>query len=231
MKLFLFKRILMNAADGSPGGGSSPAPTSPTNPPAQGGAQPQYVTKDDLKSFADEMRNGLFADARRAGMLGKDSKTKQPQRGGDEDPPSSSPATAPDPMKFRELDRAVTRLGFADKLDDTAFKRMERAFIEEAPTDAAAWVKGFLGGFGLAQSAPATAAEQKPTTTVTDPKRPPVSNAGGVPTSQVPIEERSLIGMSESDINHLVKTKGIQWVRQTLYRQLRGVRVQVGPNQ
>jgi hypothetical protein len=221
MKQFL--RILMNAADGSPGGGAPPAPGAPAPAPAQG--QPQGLTRDDLKSFADDVRNGVFADLRRAGVLGKEPKSKR----GDEEPVAGTPPAPPaaDPMKLRELDRALGRLGAADKLSDAAYKRMERAFVEEAPTDTAAWAKDYLGGYGFAQPAPGSAAGGQQASTVSDPNKPPVSNAGGVPNPNVPIEERSLIGMSESDINHLVKTKGPQWVRKRLYEQLRGVRVKV----
>jgi len=219
--LLNFSRILLNAADGSPGGGSPSGPTTPPTPQAQA-ASPSFVTKDDLKSFAEEMRNGLFADLRRAGALGKDSKPKR----GDEAPASEQPPVTqagPDPMKLRELDRAVARLGGAAKLSDAAYKRMERAFVEEGPGDAATWAKEYLGDFGIApQTAGATTPSQ---TTTHDPNRQPVSNAGGVPGSAIPLEERSLIGMSESDVNHLIKTKGLQWYARRYTQDMRGRRI------
>lgn len=219
------QRILMNAADASPGGGpatssnSTPAPApnpSPT-PQAQGDGQP--LTLDGVKPVLMQLvRDALNADARRSGS------GKQPQP-----KPKNNGASAPtfDGARYRELDRAVTRAGMAETLSGTAYRRLERAFADENPEDAESWVADYFAGLGVAKSKPTTTATNTTATTAVTaaPTTPPVSDRGAPPAVQAPLEERDLTTLSAADRAALIQSKGLDWYVKTLARQQAGKRI------
>lgn len=226
----MLKRILMNVADGSPGSGAPAAPVVPAAPaaapatpaaPAQGAAP---LTREDLKSFAAEVQNGVFANLRRAGVLGNE----QPKpKAGEGAPTTEVAAPAPDAMSLRRLDRALARSGRV--LESTMYDRLEKLYAAEAPSDAERWVTEFFSGFGSpapAAAAPAAAAPN-PNPPATNPTGPTVSDRGAPAATKVPPEEANILTMSDADRKALIASKGLKWYAQKFREQMKGVRVSV----
>lgn len=208
-------RILRNQEGSSPGSGAppSPAPT-PAEPQAQGAASV------DVRKIADEVRNSVFAEMRKAGMLGKRA---------DEQPattPATPPAQAPSPpvdtqtliARERAFSRAMASSG--RQMSDAQVARMERAYEAEAPQNPAEWVKGYLADmFGTASNA----------TTTPGPSGPPRSDHGSpapVSTSPDTIDPWRL---SEDQVREMVRRDGMAAVgkmaSQRIRRALNGQRL------
>lgn len=224
------KRILMNEADKSPGGGGLPATVPPTAPPANQGAAP--LTREDLQAFAKATHDGIFAELRRTGVL-REGKPKAKEKVTEGDPPETSNATsAPDPIKMRGLDRVVSRLGYAAQLNETSYQRLERAFIEDQPSDPEAWVKDYFSGFGVAQpTTQAKPADPPPAGTTTtakpgqNPKTDPITSRGAPPTGTVPVEDINLWTASEADRDAYIRAKGIRGYTAKLREQGKSIRI------
>lgn len=184
----------------------------PIEPQAQGAASAAV----DTASIAQQVRDSLFAELRRSGVLKGPSKPTAPA------PESSGAAPAID---LRPLDRALMRSGQGAKLTDQAIQRMERAFQSEAPSNADEWVGEYLGGFGVTNTP--TVSQPQIKSAVAPPSGPPVSDAGGLPVSRSPVEQQDLVHMSESDRAHVISTKGISWYVTTLNAQLKGRKIQM----
>jgi hypothetical protein len=179
-------RILMNAqpGDGSPGGAPPPAavPTPAPPPPAQGDVA--SLIADQVKNLApaivQQVNDAVFANLRRAGVLGEGGGKKPAGGTGTEPPTPATPPPAGDNNRslLRSFDRATAKLG----LSDAAVERMEREFLAERPTDVAGWVKSYLSDFGINQGA-ATPPAQPPT----QQQQPPApAGAPAAPTPPVP---------------------------------------------
>lgn len=208
------KRFLMTEADGSPGNGAAPPAPAPAEPPAQGAP---VVDVEAIKAAAAQAaRDAAYAELRRNGALGKD----KPKANGEAVP---TPAPPPDLGRLRQLDRAVARTPHAARLSDAAYSRLERAFIEEAPSDAGVWLKDYFEGLGIAPTAaPAASTAQPPARSAS-----PVSDGGTPPVSKVSLEEADLRSLTESDRDHLIRTKGAGWYMRKLAEQDKGRLVRI----
>jgi hypothetical protein len=212
----MLKRILMSAVDETGGSGNgappagTPAPAPTPTPQAQGDAP---ITLDTIRQV---VRDAINADARREGAAQKKLQ------------PKGENAPAFDPARYRELDRAVTRAGMAETLSSTAYKRLEKAFADESPDDAEAWVADYFTGMGVAKkstTAPAPTTTPAQLAPVKTPNQPPASDRGAPPAPQSPVEEPDLLKLSIADRDALIRSKGNGWYRDTLLKQLARVTV------
>lgn len=171
-------RILMNAqpGDGSPGGAPPPAaaPT-PAPPPAQGDVA--SLIADQMKTLApaiaQQVNDAVFANLRRAGVLGEGGGKKPAAPTGDPAAPAQPQPAVENRSLLRSFDRATAKLG----LSDAAIERMEREFLAERPTDVNGWVKGYLSDFGIGQGTGGSPAPTAPT------QQPPAAPAAAPPPS------------------------------------------------
>jgi hypothetical protein len=205
-------RILMQQEDSGSGSGA-PAPT-PAEPQAQGA-----VPAVDASAIAAQVRDSLFAELRRSGVLGKEKPAK----------PTATEPSAPPQINLRALDRAVARHPVAAQLSDRAYERMERAFQAEAPDDATAWIADYFQGMGVAAAQPATPAAPAATIAAPAPRTAvPISSGGGSPPAPtVPLEERDILSLSESDRQHLIKQKGARWYMSKLAEQTKDKSIRI----
>lgn len=208
----MFKRILMNQVDASPGNSSGAAaadvPAAEVQPQAQGAAV-VTMTQVELdaamaaavdKGFA-KARDSFHAEARRTSAAPK-AKIK-----GDEAPPVTAPL---DPLKLRSLDRALAKSGLASRLSDTQYQRAEKAYAAEDPENAEAWVADYFNGFNAAApiaNPPATA--QATTAAPAQPTNAqPASSRGAPPAPQVPLDEMNVWTMSVADRDAFIAKHG-----------------------
>lgn len=198
----------MNEEGGSPGGGSAPPPAVP---PASTAATPPVETAipvSQLKAVVSEafgeLRNGLFADLRKAGALGKEKPSA-------ESPATPTPPSAAAPAQtglsmadveaMLEQDRAITRAQIEHKLNDAQVRRMKSALKADKPEDVGTWATAYLSDMGLVRT-------ETPTTTTTTastpalPGGPPISDKGSPAPGGVTNWEREFadnpLGMSEA---------------------------------
>lgn len=171
----------MNEADASPGGGASPA--APVEPAAANPATAPApaVSVDQVKSLMTEMlggfKNALFADMRRAGVLGKEKATETPTPA-----PATAAASAPvstglsaaDVEAMLEQERVITRVQFENKLTDAQIKRMKAALKADKPEDVSTWTSTYLADMGLVRQA-----DSNPVPTIQpQPAGAPISDKG-----------------------------------------------------
>lgn len=226
--MFRIWRHLMNEADGGPATGVQPQAGAPAPKPQAQGAAP---TIDDAtrRSLVEEAKNSLFAELRRTGALKKSVERAIDGNGTQvQQPPGEQDAARPDPTAFRSFDRAMARAGFADKLSDAQYKRVERAFLEERPHDVEAWTKDYFAGFTAApQQAPTT--NGSPTTLNAARSERPASDQGAPGRTETPMQEINLIDGSAtaSDVDRIVARHGVHGLKDMLTRQLRNARVRV----
>lgn len=213
----LIKRICMQEADASPGSGQAPVPA-PTEPQAQGAAATPdigQIVSDALR----QQRDSIFAELRRSGVLGSEKKSKSTET------PAPPAAHQPDLGRLRQLDRALARTPHASRLNDAAYARLERAFVDEAPSDASQWLADYFEGMGIAQhqAAPSAAtAAPAPARSAT-----PVSDGGTPPAPRAPLEDRDILSLSKEDRDHLIKQKGPKWYIARVLEQNKGKSVSV----
>jgi hypothetical protein len=179
MRINHTNRFLMTEADGSPGGGAAPA--SPAEPPAEPAAPaPAPVTVDQVKSLMAETLNGfknaMFADMRKAGVLGKEkpaepSSTPSPSAVA----PASTGLTEADLETRLEQERVITKAQVENKLTDAQVKRMKSALRAEKPDDVSTWTTSYLADLGLVRTEPAT---PTPPTVPAVPNAAPISDRG-----------------------------------------------------
>lgn len=239
----LIKRILMNAADQGGSGGGQPPPAGGTTPPAAPAPAPQTPAQPqaqgaapatiDIKALAAEVaaavtpvvKDSLFAEARRAGML-PGNKPKAPSDG----QAPAAPA-APDLSKLRSLDRVLNRTGLATSLSEQQYGRLERDYVAEAPDNAEDWVKAYFPGSSgspanpQAPASPASAPAASPAATPNPTPQPanaiPVTDRGSPPVPRAPLEERPLVSLSPGEREELRQRHGDAWFSDTLHKQLR----------
>lgn len=210
-------RILRNQADGSPGGGTPPpasaAPAGQPAPQASGAAPALDTAQVEALAAAllPKLKDGVFAEARRAGLLGK-----KPASG---EGTAEAPRPTSTTVNFRPLDRAIATSG--RQLNEAAYNRIEKAFAEEQPENATSWLADYFGGLGApAPAAPATTQQQSAATTG---NTPPVTQRGTPPAPQVPIEERPIMSMSDEDRQHFIDTKGVRAYVEKLNREKKAI--------
>lgn len=179
-----------------------------TTAPAQGAEQPAF-TEGQLSALRAVVRDAINADARRAVVPTKKATTTAPA-------PTSE---ATPPPNIRALDRAIARAGRSN-LSDAAYARIERAFTEESPEDATAWLADYFADFGAGGS------PQNTTATASQPAAPaapanarPASDRGTPPAPHVPLEERDIATMTAADKQAVIASKGIDWYVRTLTAQ------------
>lgn len=107
----------------------------------------------------DEIKNGLFAELRKAGVLGNKEKAPEPT-------PASNPTPAPAAsLSERDIERVVIReqsLGRAEAmygLDEKRLTHLRRAIGAENPADIGAFVNSFASDMGwqrVTTTAPST---------------------------------------------------------------------------
>lgn len=210
----MITRILQNQADGSPGNGAPVTPPAAVETPAQPAAQtpaaPAAPAPADADAIAAKVRDSLFAELRKAGLFEKN----KPAPASGAKPNGEAQAPQADPIKLRALDRALSRTGLADKLTDAQYRRAERDFVVEDPSDADSWAKDYFTGF-VGSHAPAPV--QNAATVAAQPAAPaqpsnaiPASSRGAPPAPQVPLEEMNPWTMSETDRDAFIKQKGIK---------------------
>lgn len=242
-------RYLMNAQanDGSPGG--APAGGQGTGTPAapQANGDVAAAVADQLKTLApaiaQQVNDAVFANLRRAGVLGGGGQPgRQPGGAGDPPAPQQQQQGQPQPQPaggdVRALiarERAFTRAVNGAKLSDGQLARMERAFEAEQPEDVAGWVKSYLTDFGLAPQASganpnasnnaAGAGGARPPQ-----NRPPPVSDGGAPGANASGDyDGQAWNMPQADIDALVAEKGMlgasRHIRQMVKRDMRGTRI------
>jgi hypothetical protein len=201
-----------------PGNSADAAPVvnATTEPQAQ--AAPG-ITRDDLKSFASDIRDGIFADLRKAGVFGKTSKANR------QDAKEETAPTADDPSSLLAL-----RDAFDDATSDLKLTKGQRQLLRESvmtkrPDDVDGYVSDYATRAGWNQ-APVSSPNAVQAATAPKPQNAqPVSDRGAPPPSQVPLAEADLVTMSESDRAHLIKEKGLRWYKDHLAGQLKGRRM------
>lgn len=215
-------RILMSEADG--GDPKSGTPLAGTPPPSEPQAKGGAVVVDEAtrKAIIDEARNSIYAEMRRNGVLKKSAVAAMEQTNG-KPPEPQGQAAAPDPSILRSLDRSLARLGLADSLSETQYKRAEKAFLDERPEDSEAWAKDYFNGFGAAkQQQPPPQQGQAP------PKNAhPASDAGSPARSETPLETQDVLTMSHTDVARLIERVGIHKYTQMLQAATKGKRVNI----
>lgn len=232
----MFKRILMTAADSSPGGGSAPASSAPagtgTPPapaaapaPANGGAP--TIDRATEEALIKKGRDAAFAELRRNGALKKSFLNQQSTT--EQQPPAQPRGEA---VELRRLDRALSRSGLGVNLkSDRAHERLERAFADEAPEDVDGWLKDYFADFGTASATAAapppatTTASNPPASTAANPQQRPSSDRGAPAPSATPPEEVNLLTLSQQERDNLIKSKGVRWYSAQLRKQMTGVKV------
>ena len=221
---------LMNAqsGDGSPGGGAVGTPAA--TPQAQGAASPPV----DVTSIVAEVKNGIFAELRRAGVFkaGKDDgATAQSQTAAASTP---SGLTADDVQKMLAARDALHGASADAKLNEKQRARMVRAYELEKPTDAAAWARDYLADLGLggqqAQQGAANGATPIMTTrSTTSGGQPPASDGGAPGASREVDYDGKAWNMPQSEIDALIREKGhlgaSRHIRDLVRRDLRGTRI------
>ena len=214
----MFKRILMNAADTSPGNAAPVVVPPASDAPVQAQGTTVTLSQADLdakiasaleQGFA-KARDSFHAEARRA------SEAQKPKPKND----TAAPA-APDLNRLRKLDRAISTEGV--KLTEFAYELAEKEWSAAGDVDAGQWVKDFSARLGI-NTAPAVppASNTTPALPKSNPTGPTASDRGAPPPPQVPLIEADLITMSETDRAALRKEKGDRWFTTQLAKQLKG---------
>ncbi len=244
------KRIYMNKEDGSPGGGSPP-PVVPAEPPASNAAPavvepsvPVSQLKTVIGEVFGELRNGLFADLRKAGALGKEKSAEPPAPS--QTPPQSAAAAAPastglsatDVQLMLVQERVFSRAEAEHKLTDTQSEFMRPALRGVPAEELSAKASAFLRSMGIAKGAsePAAApAAAPPAQSVVQSTQPPISDKGAPSPGGVTPWQRELtenpLGISPASVNAMVAELGAEVARKKIVeagmRQAERIRLQV----
>ncbi len=245
MRIYLAKRIFMTEADGSPGGGAvaadpaapTAAPTAPESPAAPLTAEAvasivSAAMDGKLKAF----ENGLFANARKAGLLGKDKPASDPAP--TSQPTPSAPVAAQAGLTGADLDarfeleRVIATREGKYGLNEAQTRRLRSALSgvprESLPSEA----DSYLADVGLAKATPSPAPTTSQTQT-TAPVKPNVSDRG----TAAPIDSRDFEGvlnsrpfeMTQHDVDDLTlkhgHDKGMQMFQERVLAALGRVRI------
>jgi hypothetical protein len=185
----LIKRAHRNQEDASPGGGA-PAPAEPTAPQ---GAQPvalpsnivdaiRSVVSESFAAAVPDLRNGIFADLRKAGALKKEPAQPAPPN------PAPQPTGAPtqaaglsvsDVDAMLERERVITSRATRHELSDAQVRRMRAALAGVDQDKLVTEADSFLTDLGLTktQNQATTQQAQAPAIPVA-PVQPPISDKG-----------------------------------------------------
>lgn len=218
-----------------------PAATAPnsaatgTNVPQAQGVAP--ITKEMSDAIAaavgsavSGLKDSIFAEARRTFTQGQ----KKPAK--TETTEQEPVATHLDIKRARELDRALTRSGYATRVNEMQYQLLEDSFAKSSGVSADEYVKAFFHGWGQEPSAPAPTPSQPVNPTQPNvsqpqpsaqPAGPPQSSRGAPTPPRVPLEEQDLVTMSESDRAAYIREKGVRAYSEKLARDLKGRPIQL----
>lgn len=233
----------MNEEGGSPGGGSVP-PVAPATPPASAGAAPAAeptVPVSQLKAVIGEvfgeLRNGLFADLRKSGALGKEkSAESQPApQSPSAAAPASSGLSAEDVQSMMLQERVFARAEAEHKLTDTQVEWMRTALKGVPAEELAARSSAFLRSMGIAKGASEPSTPQTPAVVVPQSTQPPISDKGAPSPGGATAWERELsenpLGMSPASVTAMMAQLGAEVARKKIVeagmRQAERIRLQV----
>ena len=207
----MFKRILMNQVDASPGNsaGAAPSDVPAADVPQAQGAAPA-MTKEMADAIASAVstavagvKDSIFAEARRTFTAPKQPKTK--------DDAAPAPVTGSlDPLKLRSLDRELSKTGLASRLTDAQYQRAEKAFAAEDPADTGAWVADYFNGFTAASPTATPAPQATPAAPAQPTNAQPASSRGAPPAPQVPLDEMNVWTMSVQDRDAFIAKHGMK---------------------
>jgi hypothetical protein len=240
------KRIFMKEEDGSPGGGAAPppAPAEPTASDAAPKAEPS-VPVSQLKAVVveafSELRNGLFADLRKAGALGKEkAAAPEPTPAPSQSPPAVAPAStglsAADVQSMLIQERVFARAEAEHKLTDTQVEWMRSALkgvsADELPTKASSFLRSMGIVKGASEPQPTTAPVPAP-----QPSGPPISDKGAPAPGGVNAWQREYsenpIGMSPAAVAAMMSEHGAEKARRMIVeagmRQAERIKLQSKP--
>lgn len=244
----LIRPPLRNEQDGSPGGGSVPA--APAAPAASNGgssAAPSSFPVDAIKAIVAEavagitpqIRDGVFAELRRAGQLKTEKATPAAPAPTQADAPASPSApgmTAADYQQARARDRAFDRAIATAGLTDGQRDTLESLYVSVNPPDPHAWASDLIAKMGLGKSAPQQAATVQPNpTTGAAPavnfsdKGPAAANVARDPKA---ILAHRPLEMTSEDLSRLKadvgEVKALEMHRDNVRAHLKSIRLTVG---
>lgn len=225
----MFKRILMNAADASPGNGAPAGappdvPASTPAPQAQGApaATEPPVDLKQLMSTVGELAksvNSLHAAERRA------REGKQPAS----DDKPKTPATTEDVLAIRDA--------FDDATSELRLTKDQRSLLREhvmsrrpSSVDVDSVVSDYVrrAGWSAPAATPAAPAQQgaaQPAAPAQPSNAIPASSRGAPPAPQIPLEEMNPWTMSEADRDAFIKSKGIKVYLEKARQFGKGIRI------
>lgn len=220
-----FARILMQKADAPAGGGQIP-PSSQAEATAQPGANPPAAQPDMaalVKDVVGQVRDSMFAELRKAGVLGGG------KSGGKGDPPAGEapPASTGQGVSLDEVQAMVTReSAYARALGAASLTPEQEGLVQTLykaakPDDPAGFVAATLKTLGIGARSDSTN-QMRPAT-----NQRPVSDAGGPAPSSQPGGAPTLLKMSEADRADWLRERGPVAFRQQLQKELRGASVKV----
>lgn len=207
-----FKRILMAEADAATGAAAPVVVEASTAAEPQAQAAPPSPSVD-VDAITMKVSDAVFAALRKSGAFDKSPKTKT------DAPAQAAPSASEERTLLRGLDRAIAQLGFEPNA--AQYARVERDLLADKPTDVTAYVKDYFPA-PKASTPAAPAAVQAPAAKAAVPLNDKPASDRGSPASTVPLIERDLVTMSESDRNALIKEKGHGWYVKQLAAQLKG---------
>lgn len=232
-------RILMNEEGSSPGGGVPPV-VAPATPPASPGATPPAepaVPISQLKTVIGEvfgeLRNGLFADLRKAGALGKEKPVPEPSAAA----PASPGLSMADVEAFVSRDRVLTRVEIENKLTVEQSGYMRAALKEIDPSELPAKAASYLTAMGLAKGAEPTPSTPAAAVVAVPASGPPISDKGSPAPGSATNWEREYaenpIGMSPAARAAMDAKYGVEKARrmrvEAAQRQGENIRVTATP--
>lgn len=134
----MFQRLskcLMNEADGGSGNGAPAAPAAPAQPPASSAAAPAPVVPVDQLAgvIAEQMaslRNGIFADLRKAGVF-KEARTQEAPAPAPQPAPSHAPTPAPAAPAADPAALLALRDAFDDATSELKLTKGQRQLLRD----------------------------------------------------------------------------------------------------
>ncbi len=229
------KTFLRNEEGASPGGGSpTPPPAPPTAPPPGGnGNGSSSVSIDDIKgvvgSMLGELRNGIFADLRKAGALKQDKTNETPPQPA---PSPATPASALESLSKVDVERmldvrsASERMRHERKATDAQLRHFQRAVEFEKPTDVFAFASSYFDDLGIGKAAPAPVNPLPSNPAPQLPGTPPAPLADRGPPSPAPnrdvdaILEANPLSLTQHDIARLKAKHGEAKAREMIARHV-----------
>jgi hypothetical protein len=222
-------RILRNQEGASPGGGTTPI--APVDPAAQTGTQAAApaIPVDALKGVVTEvmaammpdLRNGLFADFRKAGAF-KQEKSAEPSNGTTAStqtpgaPTAAAGLSMADVEAMLERERVITARATKHDLSDAQIRRMKSALAGVPADQFASEADAFLSDLGLVKAPTAPQQAQAPAIPFA-PAQAPISDKGSPAPGGVLDWEREYaenpIGMSPAARQRMDAKYGVEKAR------------------